>query len=872
MKVQLPLLSGCLILLSSCLTDLDSNNDSAESCSEQSRTSFTFNETEPGVFLFDASESNDVDIENCETTDVETYFWTFGDGVVLNAQSSQIAHRFPELSATQSYEVTLNTYNGEGVVAHLVTVPAFEAVCDDQLDFEFKAVGTQIEYSMMPLSCVGELNDSQVTWSFGDTNTAQGDVVEHTYLDGGIFEVELSVDTPDYQSSITKTIIVENSMAELCEPKEDIMLTTVVTNNVVNFEITNIQDNESCDSIDLYNYVWSFGDGVEIITDIPSVEHEYAANNESVMDYTVSLMIANSSFSNTVTDLKIYPNIDSCITDYDLVIEPLDTFMTYGFFVFSHACVDLVDGQSATWNFGDNTVGDDWETYHEYTEIGEYVVTLSFLDINGKSYTQQRTITIADEGIPVITIAVEPVLGAENVYDFSVNSSLSNKSDVSYLWDFGNGKTSTDSNPVMFFESPNAYDVTLTSTYKDFEVKDTIIVQTQFDYCDFPRLLSPDFEVVERSGREQYGREVTLLIRNNECVSQGVTWDFGDGETLTTHLNEVTHTYTDAGIYHASVNNGVYNASIIIDIRSMPAINFTVDEVKDTQSVELTANAYRSINDLILDSFPSLATETFSTTWSVLAHDLVITGDVFDFNFDDFSVDQVVVQMKIESDINDDEIVKTYTIDKSEDLNCTSLEDSQLNVKDIDKTTVTFELEMTNDCDSIVNYQWALGSEVVFTTDYEVTASYAREQVYTVTVYVPSINQTKIMNFLIAFDYVQEGENEIVVEAIVNDLTVETNLYFYGNDQVQIIDNRDQDRQILDTPQWDQELSISHNGETIASPEYGVFWNLPPYVFYEGKSITHTFESYGRYYYSLQVLEETEKFAVWLPLDVVESN
>jgi PKD repeat protein len=62
-------------------------------------------------------------------------------------------------------------------------------------------------------------------------------------------------------------------------------------------------------------------------------------------------------------------------------------------------------------------------------------------------------------------------------------------SPISYLWDFGDGESSTEENPVHRYGAPGVYTVTLTVTYEDgsyTEIKNNYITVT-LDFTGTPR-------------------------------------------------------------------------------------------------------------------------------------------------------------------------------------------------------------------------------------------------------------------------------------------------------------------------------------------------------------------------------------------------
>jgi uncharacterized repeat protein (TIGR01451 family) len=125
---------------------------------------------------------------------------------------------------------------------------------------------------------------------------------------------------------------------------------------------------------------------------------------------------------------------------------------------------------------------------------------------------------------------------------------------VAWKWDFGNGDTSTDRNPVHTYETLGTFDVTLTVTdtcgYSDTEVKSdlvtvasgcTALTDVAFDYGPHPPLIN---NVVAFT---------TTVTPVGATAPITYTWDFGDQGTTTTNDLAVTHTYVTSGTFTVEV-------------------------------------------------------------------------------------------------------------------------------------------------------------------------------------------------------------------------------------------------------------------------------------------------------------------------------
>ena len=117
------------------------------------------------------------------------------------------------------------------------------------------------------------------------------------------------------------------------------------------------------------------------------------------------------------------------------------------------------------WDFGDGQTSTDQNPHHEYIQDGFYTVSLTVTDSDGSSDTETRTdyITVFDTG-PAAGFSAAPLSGAEPLTVAFTDTSASYDGIVSWLWDFGDGQTSTEQNPNHVYARDGLYTVSLTVT------------------------------------------------------------------------------------------------------------------------------------------------------------------------------------------------------------------------------------------------------------------------------------------------------------------------------------------------------------------------------------------------------------------------
>ena len=141
----------------------------------------------------------------------------------------------------------------------------------------------------------------------------------------------------------------------------------------------------------------------------------------------------------------------------------------------------------------------------------------------------------------------------------------------SFLWDFGNGVTSTDTfpPPVQFFTDTSYQTYTIQLIATNFCGSDTAV---------YPVVVKPSevqafFNVPNDTGCEPY----TVTFTNFSTLGAQVSWDFGDGNTSADA--SPTHTFTAEGVYTVvqKVTSGCgYDSTIaLITVLPAPDVSFT---------------------------------------------------------------------------------------------------------------------------------------------------------------------------------------------------------------------------------------------------------------------------------------------------------
>ncbi|MCB8942278.1 MAG: PKD domain-containing protein [Ardenticatenaceae bacterium] len=189
-------------------------------------------------------------------------------------------------------------------------------------------------------------------------------------------------------------------------------------------------------------FTWNFGDGATGSDANPS--HTYAATGS----YTVILTATNTFGSDTTTGLV------------EILLAPTAAFDLFSPVVFGQTAVftntSTGDNLHYLWDFGDGATSTTLNPTHTYTATGPYTVTLTASnDVGSDAATAVLQVILAPTA--AFTTSSPDTLGQTTTF-----TNTATGDNLHYLWDFGDGTTSTDPNPTHTYAATDNYTVTLT--------------------------------------------------------------------------------------------------------------------------------------------------------------------------------------------------------------------------------------------------------------------------------------------------------------------------------------------------------------------------------------------------------------------------
>ena len=214
-------------------------------------------------------------------------------------------------------------------------------------------------------------------------------------------------------------------------------------------------------------------------------------------------------------------------------------------------------------------------------ETTNFTLTASFGDGTESPHSAPFAFSLAGQPTtPLVAAITTSAVSGEAPLSVQFNSSSSTGSITSYLWDFGDGETDTTATVTHVYPAAGTYTARLTITDGSSSNQATTTI-TVSQTTTPPSTATPPRAIVSSSIAAgptplAVGFDGSGSTATNAAITS-YAWQFGDGATASGA--EVTHTYTTAGVYTATLtvtdSNGMDNAvsTPIVVTASSPAAN-----------------------------------------------------------------------------------------------------------------------------------------------------------------------------------------------------------------------------------------------------------------------------------------------------------
>lgn len=359
-------------------------------------------------------------------------------------------------------------------------------------------------------------------------------------------------------------------------------------------------------------YTWNFGDGAVYTGE--TVSHAFAA--PGTFPFTISAD-DGEGLVNSVTTIQAQIRVNQSPI---VVSEPYIRSNSMQVSLDASGSYDP-DGSALrfTWILPDGTRRNEASFTWTAPKPGLHPISLILDDgesLGNSRVSQAVQVMINRAPVAVVDTLIEACSG--NIIIFSSARSYDPDGDLfTTTWDFGDGNTSTDSNPVHMYTQPGVYTVKLTLN-DGFSPQPTVaIIPVRIEGS--PKAIIP-FEEITVCANTTVAFDGTKSTDPNGSIGS-FSWDFGDGNSGLGA--NVTHSYLEPGVYDVILTvigagsgtcSNISQATARVIVVEGPEARFTIPRVVAPR------------DPIVLDGRPSTYDGSIqSVTWEVFKRDQLVT-------------------------------------------------------------------------------------------------------------------------------------------------------------------------------------------------------------------------------------------------------
>lgn len=342
------------------------------------------------------------------------------------------------------------------------------------------------------------------TWDFGNGNSSNDSAPSAEFLNSGVYNIKLIVSNGTVSDTVFKTITVF---------KLPVVNFTVSTPNSCTIDTVFFNSNVTLGSAPIVRYAWGFGNGVASSDSAPF----YIYNTPGSYNITLVVQDSNGCTANLSrpSSIHIYtPPVAafSASPTSSCQIKQLVNFTNQS------------TGNAITyfWQLGNNLTSTATNPSDLYP-TGSFTATLTVTDSIGCQSTASQGISVG----PIVadfTVSKTKACTGEQL-NFINNSTNAGSS---WLWDFGDGTTSSSSSPTKIYQAPGTYTVSFVVSSPG--CADSL---TKVNYITIKKGFSVPSATFTADSTLSCGQPLNVDFTNTTPTDPTDTyhWVFGNGDT-----------------------------------------------------------------------------------------------------------------------------------------------------------------------------------------------------------------------------------------------------------------------------------------------------------------------------------------------------
>jgi PKD repeat protein len=421
-------------------------------------------------------------------------------------------------------------------------------------------------------------------WDFGDETSSTEENPEHYFESPGIYSISLVIEDLEGKSdSILQKDILSVIVNEIPVANFNIMCDYMIQNEILLFNFTGFEGNGPAD------FYWDFGDGTGSSLKAPNKVFK----NYGIFNISLEVFDRNGEKAKCSENLTIgrdyYPSANFQTEETYIIKSQIVHFIFTG----SEGNGNLV----FLWDFGDGLgISHERNPSYEYNTTGIFNVRLYIIDADQDFdfLLKEKYVEVAEDLIPFANFSCEflhNLTGEEIFFSFS---GYEGNGPANFLWDFGDGTSSTLKDPSHIYEMAGSFTIALlVSDFNEDQsfVSWVLLIEENF----IPGVLfTINPEILIEMDLIQFN--FTGYVGNGPATFY---WNFGDGTNST--LQNPIHSFLQAGKFYVNLTvldkNGdsasqIREIVVENDLKPVANFSFSYDDLIKGEILQFNFTGY----------------------------------------------------------------------------------------------------------------------------------------------------------------------------------------------------------------------------------------------------------------------------------------
>ncbi|MBX7071022.1 MAG: PKD domain-containing protein [Microthrixaceae bacterium] len=492
-----------------------------------------------------------------------TFAWSFGDPSSGANNTSTLADPSHTYAAAGTYTAQLTATDASGASASATRTITVSAPVNNPPNAVANATGYEGRAPLTVTFTGDQSSDPEggpltYLWDFNDptsgaANTSSLANPTHTYNTPGLYIATLTV--TDAGGLTHMTAIPETVNAIVNQPPVAQGSATPASGKeplTVAFDADGTSDSD--DATNTLTFAWNFGDpgsGANNTAASANASHTYQAAGT----YTATLTVTDplgASDTHTETITVNANQAPVAVANADVTAGQVPLVVNFN----STSSTDDGTIVSRLWNFGGSITSTDANPQFTFGSTGLKTVTLTVTDDNGVSDTDTIQIDVqAIPNVPPVAVGTANPTTAKQgaVVQFTGDTSSdpdNTPGGLDYLWDFGDGSTSTLANPSHDFDTVGTANVQLQVT-DAAGGSHTVVVPVEITADAAPTAVASGAPLLGKAPLNVAFSSATTSDPDDPTNTLTFLWTFSGGGS-STEANP-SHLFTTAGAHTATL-------------------------------------------------------------------------------------------------------------------------------------------------------------------------------------------------------------------------------------------------------------------------------------------------------------------------------